>query len=474
VKPAKTTLTKGLSIMPVLTWLITLLVLSTPLQALQLAGEARAPTSDKARNQAFAELSESLKIEVKSSFQSEFTSDGYQDANRKIITISELPLLGVDISLTEVKDGFICIALLNSDKSLRLYEAELKRLATLIYNQQKQLNLTTSNDLRYQILNQLLTEVEQYISYETVARLLGASDLKSLTINRATIRSELYKLESAAPTLSIAAEIITRDLPDVPYFVQPPSPQGSNQITKLSRLLRDSIRSQVSSYDDRKQARYYLKGRYEILSNSISVSYSAVDQNGATLASRIVKLAPSAYKSIQHKPTSINFDQLLHQGYVVSNQFSAALNTTQGKENLLFTPGQTIELFAKLNNPGYFYIASHNNADNLSYLIELNSAQGKRAFIHYVNADQVNRWLSLGEFEVSKPYGTENLQMIASNNDLIDYLPRTKYNNTLELFIIQSDNTADAVVKTRGLKPKKDNKNKVKSAEATLSFTTME
>ena len=81
------------------------------------------------------------------------------------------------------------------------------------------------------------------------------------------------------------------------------------------------------------------------------------------------------------KPKSVNFSQLLHNGYVVSNEFRAELNTNLGKQDLLFTQGQDIELFVKLNSPGYFYIVSHNTQDNTSYLMEINDATGKRAFV---------------------------------------------------------------------------------------------
>ena len=65
-------------------WLTILFLLSYKIYALQLTGEAHAQTGDKARKQALAALSESLKIEVKSTFQSESRSDGYNAANKSL------------------------------------------------------------------------------------------------------------------------------------------------------------------------------------------------------------------------------------------------------------------------------------------------------------------------------------------------------------------------------------------------------
>ena len=420
-----------------------------------------------------ATLSESLKIEVKSSFQSEHGIDGYREASKKISTRSELPLLGIDLEVNREHGEYHCYAWLDSKKSIPLYQAELKTLAKSINRQNSALKKQKSRRQHYLQLTQLLTDIAQYNNYRTVAQLLGVNKMAEIDTDAAAVRSALLTLESAAPTLDIAAKILSRNLPEAAYFIHPFLPQGSNQVTKLSRQLRDNLRGQLPSDEKHQQASNFIKGSYEILNDGISVTLSAVDRNGAMLASRIVKLAPSAYRGVDHKPSSLNFDQLLKNGYLVSNDYRAELNTNQGNEDLLFIEGQTIELFARLNNPGYFYIASHNVSNNLSYLVELSESEGDHKFLRYVNADEVNRWLSLGEFEATEPFGTENLQLIASNQKLINQLPKTTYDNALELYVIQSRNSEQAVIKTRGLKPKRNKKRQIKSAEATLSYSVV-
>ena len=235
--------------------------------------------------------------------------------------------------------------------------------------------------------------------------------------------------------------------------------------------MKDNVERQLKTKQDVLEGEYQLKGSYEIINDGVSVTYRVIDPRGATAATRIAKLSLEAVKNIEYQPASLDFDKLLHEGYVVSNDFKAQLNTNHGKDGLVFTAGEMVELFAKMNNPGYFYLVSHNTTDAMSYVLELNEAQGKRAFLRYVNADEVNRWLSLGEFEVSAPYGVENLQMVASSKDLIDHLPNVKYDPKLELYVVSAASTSDAVAKTRGLKPKRTEG--VKSSEATLTFTTM-
>ena len=446
-------------------------MLCTSVQAVMLSGEAYAPTREEARKQALSTLSESVLVEVKSVSKSEQHSDGYIEASKKVSSVSELPLLGVDYTVINKKDEFYCTVLLNGDRSLALYKAEIKKLAGSIDALNKKQSSQKNKSQRHKTLNLLLTELEQYDKHQTVARFLGGEVAAPVSVQMADVRSELLSIEAAAPSVDIAAKILTRDLPVHQYVVQAAMPEGAKRATKLSRLLKDNVERHLKTKQDVMEGEYQLKGSYEILKDGVSVTYRVIDPRGSTVATRIAKLSNAAVKNIEYKPASVNFDKLLHEGYVVSNDFKASLNTNQGNEGLAFTEGETIELFVKLNNPGYFYLVSHNTTDKMSYVLELNDAPGKRAFLRYVNADEVNRWLSLGEFEVTAPFGAENLQLIASSKDLISHLPNVKFDPELELYVVSAKSAEDAIIKTRGLKPKRNKS--VKSSEATLTFATM-
>jgi len=432
------------------------------------SAQAYGDTPQQARHRALAALSESLRVEVRSQFNASRSSTGENYAKQVIDTYSNLPLLGVKQIVKEKNGEFYSAVYLRETEALALYRGELERLYRVISDHQKKLDKQRDADARYSILLTMLTDIEQYEKYHTVARLLGDGSISPVPAQAEEIRARILRIEKSVPSLEVAAQVLTHNMPDHKYFVLPPLPHGSRQATALSRLLRDSIRSSVTSSDDFMQP-YYLKGEYEIMRDGISVSYRAVDKKGTTLATSIVKLSPQSYKGIDYKPSSINFDQLLHDGYVISGNFRVRLNTNYGDNDLLFIEGQSVELFVKLNNPGYFYIVSHN--DNASYLLELNDAPGKRAFVRYVNADEANHWLSLSEFEVAPPFGTENLQLIASNKDLVNSLPSYFYNDATELYEISAPSASESIRKTRALKPKR--KKAVRSAEATLTLTTM-
>lgn len=442
-------------------------------QAIEITAEGYGADRDKAKKQAMANLSQSLVVEIKSETRLRQDQSGNRDASQEISTKSELPLLGVDTSIINKQGEFFCIASLDSSKSLGLYETRLNKLdreIRVLYNKQK--NLKNNPEQRYKMLSQILTDIDLYQKYHAIAQLLGSNVGKELPITSAEINSELMDIEDAAPSLSIAAELLSRDLDkNRYYYIYPATPQGSEQATKLSRILRDKLAAQLKTVGQHDDAEFIIKGSYEILDEGIAVTYRALDALGVTQAANVIKLAPAAYRNMDYKPKSVSFEKLLHEGYVVSNDFRAELNTNLGKHDLLFTEGETIELFIKLNKPGYFYIISHNTDKQQSYLLELNAAPKPRKFITFVNADNVNRWISLGEFEATPPFGVENLQMVASNRDLAGELPANSYDRRTGLYLLSSETSKEAVRKTRGLKPKK--KDKVQSAEASLTFTTM-
>ena len=106
-------------------------------------------------------------------------------------------------------------------------------------------------------------------------------------------------------------------------------------------------------------------------------------------------------------------------------------------------------------------------------MVDLTDASGKRKFIYYVAADDVNKWVSLGEFEAASPFGVESIQLIASEKDLIDKLPHHQYDHETEYHVIATniEEGVSLTRSTRGLK-KKENTQVAESAETVLMFTT--
>jgi hypothetical protein len=199
-----------------------------------------------------------------------------------------------------------------------------------------------------------------------------------------------------------------------------------------------------------------------------------LDNVGNTLQTRLVTLSPDSYKGLQVKPATIDFDRLLHEGIAVSNDFRVQITTNRGNENVLFNDKEEVELLVKVSRPGYFFVVGHvvKKDENSSYLLELGHADNDRRFIRYVNADDVNKWLSIGKFEVTAPFGVESLQVLASKDDPIDRLPTHLLDSKSELYVT-AGSAEQSIINTRALKPKRTVDDKAYQAETVLMFTTM-
>ena len=179
-----------------------------------------------------------------------------------------------------------------------------------------------------------------------------------------------------------------------------------------------------------------------------------------------------AYQGITYQPSDLDYDKLLNEGYIVSNAFRAALTTNFGNQALAFKQGDVVRLLAKMNAPGFFYIVAHDRSNRFSYLLDINDAPGDARFVVSVDQSQINRWIALNEdgYEIMPPFGTEDLQLIATR----DYprLPAMRLDR-FGYYRVVADSPQQAIVKTRGIKPKRTNANSPPvSAEATLTYTS--
>ena len=450
-----------------------MLLISFELYASQFVATGYGDTQELAITHSRAALSESLWVEIKSEFNTVTRENGETKSQQKLSSFSEVPLLGATSECFQKSRGdYFCETILETNSALKLYIRESEVIqGKLLSLKEELLREIKQHNREYQLLTDIVSNYEKLQQFLRVIRLMGSDYQASIPVDIETVHTQLFKLESSIKDLSTAAAVVKRGLPDKVYFVYPPTPLGSSQATQFSKMFRDEIHGQLRSVKNLNQSDAYLKGHYHVLNNAMVLTYQAFDTNGVIIASRILRLHPDAYSGLKYQTTNIDFETLLHEGYVISNEFRAELNSNHGSKSLLFSTGEEIELFVKMNQPGYFYIVSHNSESNISYLLEMNDAPGNRAFISYVNADDSNRWISLGKYEVVPPYGTEHLQLIASNLDLIEKIPYTSYDSESMLHHVVSKGVEDAVIKTRALKPA--NWKKQKSAESSLTYTTV-
>jgi hypothetical protein len=453
--------------------LLLLLCLPFVTQALSLKVEARATTESQAKREALAALADSILVEVKSEVTSNVKGTGERQDEHRISSSSDIPLIGVDLKCIPSGGEVQCEARLDSSKSLLIYTRKLEDLRREVGELDARISKIEANS-RYPQLVQLLTLAEQYDKYRAVAQLLGETQFTPPAKTRSDIQEQLRVLEKLTPTLDLAAQVIAKGLRADALYIYPAAPHGSHEVTAFGRVIRDKLAQQLNPLTSPENASHFLKGEYEQLDNSIHLTYRLLDSSGNTIETRIAAIAADAYKGVQTKPTTVDFDRLLHEGVVLGNDFKAQLNSNRGSENVLFDEKDEVELFVKVSRPGYFYVVGHvvKKDENFSYLLELSQADRDRRFIRYANADDVNKWLSVGRFEATPPFGIESLQLIASSDDPINRLPSHPLDKKTELYVT-ANNAQQGITKTRALKPKRSDADKQYQAEAVLMFTTM-
>ena len=329
----------------------------------------------------------------------------------------------------------LCHGFLDSSHSAPLYVQLLTQLKREIENAQSLLG-TLDQATRVETLNELLNKVHYWSQLHKVLGLLDAQAAQPLflAVEKAHLQSLLLKHQQKATSLSFAAKQLLKGVIDKAknkgvkhnVYLAPATPVNSREITQFSNQLKLHMQAAMAGLSTSyANADHFLRGEYLVHSSGMTVSYVLTNRMGDIISTEVAELIPAVYEGMSYQPQTVNFDQLLHSGYVVSSDFQVSIQTNKGLRDLSFVEGEVVELFVKLNQPGYFYIVGHtkNALGEKSYLLELQDAPDNNKFIQYVNLDDANRWVSMGEFQVEPPYGLEGLQVLAYKNKPLQLIP---------------------------------------------------
>ncbi len=445
--------------------------LTTALSA-DISGIGFAQTNKEAKKEALADLSQVIKSEVRSSFESTVT-DKSNNSKSNIKISSNLPILGADFSFIDRELEVEAKVGLSPSKVNTLYSKKLNNLKAEINSIKKEIQKSNSSSLKLQLYTDAYSLLKEYDRYESVAVILGARLPIRPSLTKAKVKLELSKLDSNIDSLEMASSVLAKSFKNRDIYIYPPLMQNNTTVAEFGSVFAKKLKSKLRTAKSPKYASYLLIGEYTLTKNMMVLNYELLSKKtNEVIASKTININKKAYKNISVKPKNIDFDALLNSGVISSSSLKVSLNSNRGSENLLFNKGEDVELFVKLNKKGYFYIVGYTQTKDgrFSYLLELQEGSGNSKFVKFINADDASRWMSLGEFTVEKPFGVESLQVIASNHKITS-LPSIKYNEENGYYII-SNNIKKALTQTRGLKKKKSKKTEF--SEDVMSFTTME
>lgn len=456
--------------------ILLVMVLAIYLNAKTIIGIGFSDNEIEARNNALADLSNQISTEVTSEFNSltsSFNGDLQSIKEKLVKTKSELPIIGVKTIYK--RDKNIVEVVLNSKDSLYLYEENLKNLFSEINKTLELISKENDKTKLFELYSNLQLNFDMFNKYKIVALLLESKNIPHLSITANEIKIKLSELTRLVESLDLAAKLISKPFTQKQIFVYPAKNGISAEITPFSKVFKEKLSSYINQVHTPKEAKLFLSGSYEILKDKIFMSYTLMDNEHKIIKQNGINISNKAYEGLDVKPKSITFDEEIHSGFLKSNELKIDISFKKyGSKDILLFEDDLVDLVVRSNKPIYFYLIGHILHDDKksSYLVELQpDAYGKNKFVYRFGGSDVNIPVSLGEFEISEPFGFESIQMFASTKDIKDDIPNCTVDEH-ELCVI-GDNPTKVIAKTRALvRPKKDKK-KVLKAEAILEYTTV-
>ncbi|OIR19457.1 hypothetical protein GALL_03380 [mine drainage metagenome] len=458
-----------------------LLLFQVDLFAADIVGQGWGDTEAAAKREALADISSKISITVRSRFKStQVVSARTVDKNRSeavaqlsentVETNSELPILGAEYASRTEGSQVSVQATLETSKSLPLYEKRLDALRDHIAALKADTAKAKDGDAQYNGIMHMLTLLDEFRKLNTVAIYLNGRP-HDPGITEEALENQLRAVTKQVDSLDLAAKILTAGMNEPGIYILPARTRQSNEVTPFAALLRDRMSANLKTALTPRDAAYMLIGQYQELNDGVDVTYRLFDINAIAQKTNSVHISKNAYAGLETTPKTTDFEQLLKAGVAVSGDLHVEVSSNLGRHDLLFNEGDEVEFFVKLNESGYFYVVGHTakTSESNSYLVELHQAEGPRKFVYFVNADDANKWISIGKFSVVAPFGVEGIQVIASSKDLIDALPAATLDPASGLYFVAAS-PKEGVLKTRAIIKKFPQT--VQTAETSLIFTT--
>ncbi len=455
------------------------------LTAVQVTGKGVGNSEDAAKKSALSDLSSFIEVHIQSEINDIVKETAVNDKRESeeiysqiIQTKSSLPVLGASFKTTKKANLFYTDATLSSDKSLKLYELELKKIANEVNFSNKKLSENISASEKYIILKNLMGMVNNYYKYKLVATFLESNSIPQVTISETEIKNQLLFLSSEIDDLVAAGRFISDGINVKNIYIEPASFENYNEVTDFAVSLKNSIQNNLKDTTENKlNSDYIFSGSYRIVGNTMEISYKLLDMDKKVIDSKLIKVAETVYKNYTYRPKNEAFENELLKGKITNKDFKIEVTTDKGSGNLLFNSEDTVKLYLKSNKPGYIFIAGHiflDNEDKYSYLLEFNpDLKGNDKFLYYISVEQINTWIEMGEFSIEPPFGYETVQVVGmGSKDLATGIPHTVYDDNYGYYIISKDPNS-GLMQTRGLKKTKSSINDENNVtESVLSFKT--
>lgn len=456
-------------------------------------GEAEDIFLVKMKNYAQTDLVQSVQthIESASTLNTREINDNFSQLFMlSSVSSSAMTIAGLEFETfydKKAKTGY-AFAYADRAKVIVSYQNKLTQLKTQCTQKLAQVKAGTGNSAaQLRQLNSCLplfreTEEAQSLLY-ALKPSISESELMLTTFNQLKTEVETLKAKlqtTIAPDISEAARMLAFILADqmgedvkqvrLLNLSYQDTRMGSSFSRRFSKELEQQLQleakvSVVSDVTDPSQGQVpnFITGTYWEEGNTLKIIVVLKNQQtNKTLASAETKLELGwlTQNNLNYKPE--NFQEAYSNmkafktGEVTGGGLLADIWTNKGDENLIYSAGDKMKLFVRVNLECYIRVIYH-LADGSRVLLVEN---------YYVSSDKVNRVYELPfEFECSEPFGVETLQLNAQTT-VFEKLNVTNQNG----YDFINDGLDKILVNTRGMKKVTS---EVMKAEKRVVITTM-
>jgi hypothetical protein len=456
------------------------LVVSAVLNAIEITGMGYGKTQEESLKNSLSTLSNRISVEVKSELITITASAGSEFEkviSDKVSLSSNLPIKGAKYKVIDEPLLTTTIATISTKYSLASYVSELKRLEKNINDGLKRESKEKNKTLQYDILNILLNDIENFNKHKIVATFLKGKNLPTLKTTLAFVKAKIKKLQTKIPSIKIASKILSQGIKQKAIFIYPIKIKGSNEITQFAKVLKDLMSSKLNTTNKPIGAEYFLRGNYEVLKNSIFVTMQLSDKKNNILKTLTATLSKSAYKNLNYKVKTKTFDESINNGFVKSGKLfvNVGFRGYNRDESIDLVGGDIVDIVVKTNKEMCYFMVGHVLKENekFSYLLPIGSDGS--LFINRLSGSDINKNITvIDEVPITKPYGSENLQLMAStfskNGKCLLNVPKCEDDEKTGLCII-GGKPSKVVSNARALNVGAK-KTKVEKAEASISWTS--
>ncbi len=446
----------------------------------------KADARTRATENARANLVQKISVKVQNTITSrkeENNTEYLEHVNSFTQSTSSLEIQGVEMQsyFNNGDNMYYAFAYVKKEKLYSLYAAKAEELMKEIHQRIESGQRDVENNLRNIAIEKylgcfpLFTKLAETKSIMMVTQMMDTSIHFTSEKNEASIHDAIDKLiqkpvNDANDIAWFLCYYLKEQLPNkkISITVTPFTYQDTKMGSSFSRYFQQAMESQIVSAAkwevSQERGEYIVTGTY--WEQTDGIKFTAVLKTIAhnTIVATAEKIVPHEIlkkTNLALKPQ--NFEQAFsdlkqfRKDEIIDGGLHLETWTNKGKENLLFTKGEKMSVYVRVNIPSYIRFIYH-------------LATGKRALLlenYYIDASKVNQVVEIpGPFECDEPFGAEVLQVFARTEQF-----EPVATTMLEGYPILKEDLPQVVAQTRGMKKVKSS---TMQAEQRVVLTTME